>query len=592
MEKYSSKSMIFSLKKILNEIWAFNRFYILLSIISVFIEGITPSLLLIIMQNIINSIQINEKFGNIMKLLLIYILIDLFKELFLIFENYYNTKFEKDFELSISTKIFSKAERIKLSDYENSNTYDVINRAQNEGGSRIISFYTSLLSIFSSIVTLITYALIIISFKPWIIVIIIWVPILKFIIETKYSKKVYELIYDRTNDQRKTWYINYILTFGNFYREIKLFNLFEFFINKYKKYVEKFNFDDLYLLKSRSISSLFICFVDFFIDGSLFIYISLLGIRGSILLGNMLTYINVIISCKNSITSTLMSFSQMIRESLYIEQLFYFFSLSEENNKGKIRVSKIEKIEFINVSYKYKNAAGYALKNINLEISEDEKVAIIGINGSGKSTLVKLIMGFYDDYEGSILINSIDLKLIDKSSLRKRVSALFQDYIRYESTFKENILYGDINGCDSNLFLDLIKAFKFNKMLDSFQRGVNTQLGNWFDEGINLSNGEWQKIALARAFAKKADVFILDEPNSAMDVITETETSQACKKLLEDKIGIIITHKLNNSLNELDNIIILDKGKIKEEGKHNDLLLLRGVYYRLFTQNKETGVRK
>ena len=137
----------------------------------------------------------------------------------------------------------------------------------------------------------------------------------------------------------------------------------------------------------------------------------------------------------------------MIRESLYIEQLFYFFSLSEENNKGKIRVSKIEKIEFINVSYKYKNAAGYALKNISLEISEDEKVAIIGINGSGKSTLVKLIMGFYDYYEGRILINSIALKLIDKSSLWKRVSALFQDYIRYESTFKENILYGDINGC-------------------------------------------------------------------------------------------------------------------------------------------------
>lgn len=572
-------------------IWEYDKLYIFFSIISIIVEGLTPALLLLIMQKIINAIQIQDSFKMILQFVIIYILLDLLKEIYSNFINYYNSKFEKNFELHISTKLFNKAEKLKLSDYENSNTYNVINRAQNEGGNRIITFYTSIINIISSIITLMTYVAILLSFRYWIIGIIILIPICKFVIETKYNKKGYSIIYARTNEERKTWYINYLLTYGSFYKEIKILGLFGFFINKYRNLVNHFNDQDLSLLKSKSVKFAFISIVEGIVDGFLFIYIILLGIKGEILIGNLLTYLNVIISCKNSITGILMNVSKSIRESLFIKQLFEFFDMQEEKNDGKITIDKIEEIEFVDVSYKYQNTDRYVLKNIKFKISGNEKIALIGMNGSGKSTLIKLMIGFYDNYEGTILVNKIDLECIDKLSLQRKISTLFQDYIRFESTFRENISYGDISLVNnSNKILSIITTFKFEDMLKAFPNGLDTQLGSWFDEGINISNGQWQKVALARAFAKNADIYFLDEPNAAMDVITENEVLRICKELLVDKMGVIITHKFNEIITTVDEIIVLDRGEIKERGQHLELLNLKGLYFELFNKYKHNNL--
>ena len=580
-------------KIIFKFIWEYDKLYILFSIISIIVDGLIPALLLLIMQKIINAIQTQDGFNTILQFVIIYILLDLLKDIYSNFINYYNSKFEKNFELHMSTKLFNKAEKLKLSDYENSNTYNVINRAQNEGGNRVITFYTSIVKIISSIIMLMTYAAILLSFRYWIIGVIILIPICKFVIETRYNKKAYNIIYARTNEERKTWYINYLLTYGSFYKEIKILGLFGFFINKYRILVKHFNSQDLNLLKEKSFKSVLISIMEGIVDGFLFIYIILLGIHGEILIGSLLTYLNVIISCKNSITSILMNVSQSIRESLFIKQLFEFFNMQEEKNEGKITIEKIEEIEFIDVSYKYQNTDRYVLKNIKFKISGNEKIALIGINGSGKSTLIKLMMGFYDNYEGTILVNKIDLERIDKLSLQRRISTLFQDYIRFESTFRENISYGDISLVDdSNKILSIINKFKFGDMLKAFPNGLDTQLGNWFDEGINISNGQWQKVALARAFAKNADIYFLDEPNAAMDVITENEVLCTCKEQLANKMAVIITHKFSDIITTVDDIIVLDKGEIKERGEHIELLNSNGLYYELFNKYKHSNLEK
>lgn len=290
-------------KLVFKFIWEYNKLYILFSIISIIVDGLTPALLLLIMQKIINAIQTQDGFNTILQFIIIYILLDLLKEIYSNFINYYNSKFEKNFELHISTKLFNKAEKLKLSDYENSNTYNVINRAQNEGGNRVVTFYTSIVKIISSIIMLMTYAAILLSFRYWIIGVIILIPICKFVIETRYNKKAYNIIYARTNDERKTWYINYLLTYGSFYKEIKILGLFGFFINKYRILVKHFNSQDLNLLKEKSFKFVLISIMEGIVDGFLFIYIILLGIHSEILIGSLLTYLNVIISCKNSITS-------------------------------------------------------------------------------------------------------------------------------------------------------------------------------------------------------------------------------------------------------------------------------------------------
>ena len=202
-------------------------------------------------------------------------------------------------------------------------------------------------------------------------------------------------------------------------------------------------------------------------------------------------------------------------------------------------------------------------------------------NGSGKTTLVKILMGFYDDYEGEIFINGINLRLINKENYRDKIGALFQDYGKYEATIRENIAYGNLKSLNDDAIIHTI-AEKFN--LQSFilqqKAGIDTQLGYWFDDGINISEGQWQKIALSRAFIKDADMYILDEPNAALDAISEYYLAQLYKQVLKDKLGIIIAHRFSNFIHETDKIIIMENGQIIETGKHSELFNKDGVYKR------------
>lgn len=309
----------------------------------------------------------------------------------------------------------------------------------------------------------------------------------------------------------------------------------------------------------------------------------MLGVSGSILIGNVITYTRTIMSSKSSITSILLNISSTINESLFIDQLFEYFNLEEEDNIGKIIINSIEDIKLTNLSYKYPNSKDYVLKNINLEITKNKKIALIGMNGSGKTTLIKLIMGFYSDYEGTILINGIELRQIDKESLILQISTLFQDFVKYEATIRENIGYSNFNIIDKDgEIYEIAKKFNLNSIIKQKDRKLDTQLGTWFDDGVNLSMGQWQKIALSRAFAKDSSLYILDEPNAAMDSITEYEISKLYEELLKDRMGIIIAHKFSNIIKVVDEIVVISDGNIAEKGKHDELMKKEGLYRRLY----------
>ena len=248
----------------------------------------------------------------------------------------------------------------------------------------------------------------------------------------------------------------------------------------------------------------------------------------------------------------------------------------------KIIVDEIHTIKVEHLSFQY-DTGGYVLKDLNFEFAEGNIYAIVGKNGSGKTTLAKLLMGLYDNYEGNIYINGIEMRTIDKEHYMKRTASLFQDFIKYDATFRENIAYGNLDIMEEDEKLQaLSKEFRVAHIIDSSNHSLDTQLGYWFDEGKQVSIGEWQKLAIARTFSKNADVIFLDEPNAALDAISDYEISRLYQKLLQNKMGLIIAHKFNNLIHQVSRVLVLDRGRLVETGTHMELMGQEGIYYKMY----------
>ena len=269
------------------------------------------------------------------------------------------------------------------------------------------------------------------------------------------------------------------------------------------------------------------------------------------------------------------------KESLYVDLFFEFYDLEEEENGNK-RIDEIEKISMKNVSFNYKNKK--VLNNINFELSKGESVAIVGVNGSGKTTLSKIIAGYYDDYDGEYLINGINFKTIDRTDFRENVSYMLQDYIKYEATLRENISINSLEYKNNDFELkQLISKFGLRDIFsESEDIYLDLPLGYWFDNGRQISIGQWSKIALLRAYTKTSDIIILDEPNASLDPLAEYKFSKLILEILKDKIAIIITHRLFNIVENVDYVIFIEDGEIKDIDNHKTLMRKNKKYYEMY----------
>lgn len=582
--KKNTISFFRCIKQCLSIIYKYDNKYLFTSVFISICQGITPSISLLISQKIINNMQTNSSITNTIKLLIVYLFINMIPSIVYSFYNNYRVKFQKRFEVHISVMSLKKSLTLNLKDFEDDSTYDMINRAQSQKGFNIIVMYDNIIAMIREFISIISLIALLSQFKVWLILIVIIVPILRSVYSIVLSKEGYDISINRTWKERKAMYIDNLLMRGYAFKEIKLFRVGNKIVNHYKDLKNEMLNEDFKIIKKSFIADTIATVIDNLVFTSITAFIIVEGLSKKILIGDVTSYIQATQSIKSNVESIFSLLGCIIQDVFYTDLLFQFLNYKNDENEVDLNTkleSHIEKIELINVSYKYGDSSEYALKDINLVLEKGNPVALLGRNGSGKTTLLKIILGFYDDYEGTILVNGINLRNIQKDDYIQKISCMFQDYIKYEGTIKENVSISIFN--ESNIPNKVLEKVQETKLKTQIYEkdGIDTMLGTWFGKK-QISMGEWQKIAIARALIKNADIYIFDEPDASLDPTSANEIINLYKNAFKDKIGIIITHKIRDVKKITKNIIVLDRGEIAERGCHEELIVRGEVYSNLF----------
>lgn len=578
------KNLIWSIK----EINKFNKKYMYLMILDSVLTGISPVISLILTQQIINEVQLgNVGFSYIVKLLIILNSFELIQEIGFNYIKLLLDNYELKYDTNMQAKILKKISILDSKDFEDSSTYDLITRTQYDLDTGVLGNIKTFFSIISLSIGTLSYLIIVIRYNIIVLFIILFIPIIRYYFEKRYNLLEYKIIKKNTEVNRRASYISYLLTNSEHFKEIKMFNLFEFFINKYKDLKSIFISDSIKLNNIRALTYSVLMISEGVIDFFVMLNMIKLTFTGELLIGEFILYSNSISGIKKNMTNLFSQISFVYKNSSVIDQVKLFFNLPMENvNKDGIKIDEIKTIKLENISYKYDTKNMYTLRDINLTVKRGEITVLMGYNGSGKSTLMKIIMGIYNDYEGNLYVNGINLKLINKNSYREKVGVLFQDYIKYEASISENILYGNLNKMSiSNKVDSLLKKVGLNEFLAQ----ENQILGYQFNKGRQISIGQWQKLALARTITKEADIYIFDEPNSSLDLVSESIILNVILSEVNNKIGIIIMHRFNEIVVKANQIVVLKDGHVEEIGTHNELLKNKNIYYDLYSIQNNLG---
>lgn len=544
-----------------------------------FLMGIAPILTLLASQNLIISIE-HKNLTWIIYGLAIYIGSNIISGIISSVTEFFQNKFQTLINYNLNLKIMNKCKRLSLEKFENSEVYDMLQRVQNETPYKPFEIFLSILNGISACVTLISSITILINWKPWVLIILIVIPIIFSFYFFKIGQREFNVNWMRAPERRKAWYLTHLMTRDSSFKEIKLFNLSDYLISKYKKINKTFVKQDIKLFKRRTTFTFIFEFVEQICINIVLVVIIYSVLIGEILIGHVVAYIQSLSLISNNTKSLLNIIHSLYQNSLYIHQLFEFLSIEEEKDKNDSSASELKEINHIkisNLNFTYPSNPKEVLKNVNLEIKQGERVAIVGFNGSGKSTLIKLLLKLYDCKDDTIFINGIPINTIPNNRLRQEIGVLFQDFVKYELRLRENIGFGDINKINHDQ--EMIETMK--KAHVDYLTDLNTQLGLWFLNGTQLSGGEWQKVAIARTFFKNASLYILDEPSSALDPISERQIIDMFMEVTENKIGIFISHRLSTA-KLADKIVVMNKGEIVGVGSHEQLIENNSYYRQLY----------
>ncbi|MDJ0616361.1 MAG: ABC transporter ATP-binding protein [Calothrix sp. MO_192.B10] len=482
--------------------------------------------------------------------------------------------------------INTKSVAADLEYYENARYYDALQRAQQEAPYRPPQILNRLAQVGQNAVSLIAMIGLLLSLH-WGIIGILFVGALPaMVVRVKYSRIMYDWQRKWTPPQRQAMYLGWMLTSDQFAKEIRLFDLGELFSQWYLRIRRQIYKESLAIFTKRSLANFAAEATAGILIFGVYAFIVYQAIHGILRLGDLVLYHQALQRGQNNIKGLLTSASSLYEDNLFLANLYEFLDLKpkllDPSNPLPVPKPMDRGIVFDRVSFQYSTTTRQALKDINLKIKPGEVVALVGENGSGKTTLIKLLCRLYDPTAGKIAIDGIDLRNFKIAELRREISVIFQDYAKYNFTAQENIWLGNTElAPEAEAIFSAARSSGADDVITKLPQGYQTILGKLFDQGEELSIGQWQKIALARAFLRDSQVIVLDEPTSAMDPKAEYEVFEQFRQLIKHQAAILISHRLS-TVKMADRIYVMDNGSITESGSHEELMQLGGLYANLF----------
>jgi ATP-binding cassette subfamily B protein len=486
----------------------------------------------------------------------------------------------------VNVMILEKALTLELAHFENSDFYDKLTRARREASSRPLSLVMRTFGLGQNAVSLMSFGALLFSFSPWAVLLLLLAGMPAFLAEATFSGQAFRLFLWRSPETRMQLYLETVLAREDHVKEVKLFGLGPLFLERYRNIFRKLYKEDRDLTIRRDTWGFFLGLIATATLYGAYAWIALSAIASRITLGQMTMYLMLFRQGQSAVSAILSAVGGMYEDNLYLSTLYEYLATPVDDRMGAaIRGPRPDDgIRFENVSFSYPDAEQPTLVDVNLHIKPGESLALVGENGSGKTTLIKLLTRLYVPTSGRVTLDGRDLREWAEAALRDRIGVIFQDFTRYQLMLGENIGAGDVRHFeDEERWREAGEKGLAAPIVATLPEGYRTPLGKWFNDGRELSGGQWQKIALSRAFMRsRADILVLDEPTAAMDAGAEATIFEHFRTLTKGRIAILISHRFS-TVRMADQIVVLHDGRIIERGSHDELMRMNGHYAHLFS---------